>query len=507
MYMTAIPLDERGLCYIQGRNQTNAGTLQTYPVALIGSLSAQTSPVGSQYVEIDGAGLDFHTGSATVAGLDYDARILVTGANAIAGGADMNIYSKNFNLIFTGGALSLNGSVGTAGQVLTSQGAGAPYWGVGGGGPGTIPTLFEVLDNNNSAGDLGIDDCPYLYHTALISISGVGVELNTNGDGLYLNGDIGANAEYLQSQGPLLPPIWAPVVGTVPLGDISAPLGLTIDCNAGNAFCDIRAGPITLGNTATNSYAKIVTNTPSLDIELHSQGGNTLGDVQFTVFPGDPIAPEFSGALTIAAGSVNTDAIIVTTATSGEVFCNTYSPLNGANPITIGTDLTHCLSIDTATTAGQTSLSISTGDYAQGVSDCKIVSLSQLNPGQNQNQMCLEAGSVRFTSSQTITAEDGNLTLAFETCPYNAVIKKNFTDNFDSTITLPNTPVDGWRLSIVCINVNHTMTFVTNPPNGGFRVWNNNGDFSPNNVIFSSNMGGELFSAGGLYWIQRSTAT
>ena len=583
--MSAIPLDERGLCYIQGRNQKNDGTLQTYPVALIGSLSAQInpSPVGSQYVEIDGGSLEFHTGAATVAGLDYDARILVTGANAIEGGADMSIYSKNFNLNFTaGGALSLNGSVGTAGQVLTSQGAGAPYWGIGGGGPGTIPTLFEVLDNNNSAGDLGIDDCPSVSHTALISISGVGVELNTGADGLYLNGsggtagqilssggagppawvdvlgiqptlfevldnnnsagdlgiedctsvtninlpltiggvqlnlatggfpltingEIGANAEYLQSQGPLLPPIWAPVVGTIPLGDISAPLGLTIDCNAGDAFCDIRAGPITLGNTATNSYAKIVTSTPSLDIELHSLGGNTLGDVQFTVLPGDPTAPEFSGNLTITASSVSTFAINTTnTSVTGTTYCNTILPYSSST-LSIGGSTYQNFAVNIPE-AGTTNLVISTGNGPNGQDDCKIVSIGN-GSGANQNQMCLEAKSVRFTGSQTITAENGNLTLAFETCPYNAVIKKNFTDDFDSTITLPNTPVDGWRLSIVCMNVNHSMTFVTNPPNGGFRVWNNNNDFSPNNVIFSSNMGGELFSAGGLYWIQRSTTT
>jgi len=585
--MTAIPLDERGLCYIQGRDQKNDGTLQTYPIALIGDLSAQLnpSPLGSIYVEIDGAGLDFHTGTATVAGLDYDARILVTGANTIAGGADMNIFSKNFNLNFTaGGALSLNGSVGTAGQVLTSQGAAAPYWGAGGGGPGTIPTLYEVLDNNNSAGDLGIDDCPSVNHTGLISIGGVGVELNTNGDGLYLNGSggiagqvlssggagppvwidnagvtpslyevldnnnsagqlgiedctsvtninvpltiggvqlnlltggypltinnaTGANAEYLQSQGAGLPPIWAPVVGTVPLGDITAPLGLTIDCSNGAAFCHILAGPITLGDTASNSYVEITPVGPSLDLLFHSNTGNPLGDVQFTIYPGDPLQPANAGSLNISAASVGTDQIIVSTATSGEVICNTYSPLDGTEPITIGTDLTHCLTIDTATTAGQSSLSLSTGDGGVfGVNDCKIVSIDRGN-GQNDNELVLEAGAVRFTSGQTLTAENGNLTLAFETCPYNAVIKKNFTDDFDSTITLPNTPVDGWRLSIVCINVNHTMTFVTNPPNGGFRVWNNNNDFSPNNVIFGSNMGGELFSAGGLYWIQRSTTT
>lgn len=571
--MSAIPLDERGLCYIQGRKQTNAGTIQTNPIALIGSLSAQInpSPLGSVYVEVDGAGLDFHTGSATVAGLDYDARILVTGANAIAGGADMSIYSKNLNLNFTaGGALSLNGSVGTAGQVLTSQGAGAPYWGVGGGGPGTVPTLFEVLDNNNSAGDLGIDDCPSVSHTALISISGVGVELNTGAEGLYLNGsggtagqvlssggagppvwidgvagptpslfavlsennsagqlgiddctsvtninvpltiggvqlnlatggypltingEIGANAEYLQSQGPLLPPIWAPVVGTIPLGDISAPLGLTIDCNAGAAFCDIRAGPITLGNSATNSYVEIVTATPSLDIELHSQGGNPLGDVQFTVIPGDPAQPVFSGNLTITASSVTTDAIIVTTATSGEVICNTYTPLDGAVPITIGTDLTHCLSIDTATTVGESFLSLSTGEAgASGVNDCKVVSLDRGN-GPNQNELVLECGQVRFTSGQMITLQNEEILIAsLETAPYNGLYTKNWADASDSTIILPYPPLAGWRFNCINSNANHWIILETpnlgpNPDNG-FREFGGGGDLVQNSVNAKEN--------------------
>ena len=95
-----VPLDERGLCYIQGRRQTNVGGLQTAPIALIGDLVGNVfpEPLGARFIEVSGGGLDFHTGSATVAGLDYDARITVAGVNATNGGAVVTVTANSLIL-------------------------------------------------------------------------------------------------------------------------------------------------------------------------------------------------------------------------------------------------------------------------------------------------------------------------------------------------------------------------------------------------------------------------
>jgi hypothetical protein len=98
-------------------------------VVQIGDLSAGlvAVPAGTRYVEIAGNLIDFHTGQATVANLDYDARILVTGVTAVNGGSNLSIYCQDFILNFSPtGALYINGSAGLAGQVLTSAGPNLP---------------------------------------------------------------------------------------------------------------------------------------------------------------------------------------------------------------------------------------------------------------------------------------------------------------------------------------------------------------------------------------------
>ena len=583
----SIPLDSRGLCYIQGQNQKNDGTLQTYPTALIGSLSADTfpSPVGSQYIEIDGSKLDFHTGNATVAGLDYDARILVSGVTAVSGGSDMSIYSKNFNLNLSG-AILLNGDTGTAGEVLTSSGAGAPYWGAGGGGPGVTPSLFEVLTENPSAGNLEITNCPKISNAGLFEIEGVGIDLSTSGQSLYvggvpgtagqvlssggagppiwidnagvtptlfevltadpsaggleiteclaitningpfemggvgvnigtagstlsINNDVGAIDEYLQSKGPGFPPIWAPVVGTVPLGDISAPLGLNIDCSNGLAFCNILAGPVVLGNLVANSYLEILPNDPSLDLEFHSANGCLDGDALLTIYPGLSAQPN-TGSMVLTAAGLTVDLFTSNnTATVFELSTNKIIATNVGDVISVGPADGHGLLVD-AVSAGQMNLTLQSG---QG--DCKLVSIDRGPYGPNTSEMVLESGSVRFTSSQTITVDNNSTAYPqFEATPYNCLYMKAWADNADSVLIFPYPPVQGWRFNCINPNANHgielrTVDVVPGVDNNGFRAYGNGGTFVQNIIRCNENEILTVWSAtsevGMVYYVIKTT--
>ena len=92
-----LPLDSRGVCYISGRRTLDNGlNINPNPVAVIGSADAFTAlptAASSIYAEISGAGIDFHNGTATVAGLGYDVRMFIGGASAVAGESYLGLGS------------------------------------------------------------------------------------------------------------------------------------------------------------------------------------------------------------------------------------------------------------------------------------------------------------------------------------------------------------------------------------------------------------------------------
>lgn len=95
-----IPLDPRGELFIYNKA---GGTV------IGGTASTQIPvPAAASYLELNGQYIDFHTGLATVAGLDYDARIIVSGANAVAGGSNMLIDCQNLTLDCNVASTSVN---------------------------------------------------------------------------------------------------------------------------------------------------------------------------------------------------------------------------------------------------------------------------------------------------------------------------------------------------------------------------------------------------------------
>ena len=125
-----IPLDSRGLCYIQGRKMIDAGgALQTAPIAVIGNLDGDVypTPMAAKYIEVGGAGLDFHNGTATVDNLGYDARLLVGGASAVAGGSKLGIGCDAIMLGGVGLNFPLGMDVVVAGAIVVPSPA--PFMG------------------------------------------------------------------------------------------------------------------------------------------------------------------------------------------------------------------------------------------------------------------------------------------------------------------------------------------------------------------------------------------
>jgi hypothetical protein len=137
--LVPLPLNAMGTAYVQGKNYTQAGGLNTSGVVAIGDTqpfsALKLNDPTSNYCEIlSGQGFDFHTG-ANPSGLfvDYDARILVSPVVAGVGGASISIVSGVTTWTFyPNGSLSLTPiatgvpDFGTAGERLTSGGVGAP---------------------------------------------------------------------------------------------------------------------------------------------------------------------------------------------------------------------------------------------------------------------------------------------------------------------------------------------------------------------------------------------
>jgi len=130
-----LPLNSFGTAYVQGKNYTQAGGINTSGVIAIGDTQPfsdlKLNEPTSNYCEIlSGQGFDFHTG-ANPSGLfvDYDARILVSPVVAGLGGASVSIVNAGITWTFLPtGQIAINGVAGTVGQVLTCGAGGVVGW-------------------------------------------------------------------------------------------------------------------------------------------------------------------------------------------------------------------------------------------------------------------------------------------------------------------------------------------------------------------------------------------
>jgi len=96
----------------------------------------------------------------------------VTGTTNLGG-----VVTATANVILGTTTISANGSVGTAGQILTSGGSGNVYWSTGGGGgsPGGANTQIQFNDSGSFGGDAGLT---YNKTTDALTVAGA---LTVNG--------------------------------------------------------------------------------------------------------------------------------------------------------------------------------------------------------------------------------------------------------------------------------------------------------------------------------------
>jgi hypothetical protein len=134
-----IPLNSFGTAYVQGKNYSQAGGLNSGGNIAIGKTqpysALKLNDPASAYCEVlAGTGFDFHTGVNPAGYVDYDARILVTvlpGAGGV-GEAKISLIMAGVTWAFyPDGSLSLTPAggaedFGAAGDRLTSGGVGAP---------------------------------------------------------------------------------------------------------------------------------------------------------------------------------------------------------------------------------------------------------------------------------------------------------------------------------------------------------------------------------------------
>jgi hypothetical protein len=122
----------------------------------------------------------------------------------------INPYPVSFN-----SSILLNGEVGPAGQVISSNGDGTMAW-IPTGGAGSVPTLAQVLAVSNDANQLQITDLKAIASSLTINIDSDATINLVPSTGLTINGAVGDDGQVLTSQGIGNPPYWADAVSAVP---------------------------------------------------------------------------------------------------------------------------------------------------------------------------------------------------------------------------------------------------------------------------------------------------
>jgi len=153
--------------------------------------------------------------------------------------------------------LAVSGDVGTAGQVLTSNGSAPPSWEDA---LTSVPTLSAVMTAGAIAStdlDMAQNDilnCAAVSNsTAVLALtSNVGIGMDTTALNLQLsstlsiNGNVGEDGQFLTSQGAGQPPYWTDYVQSVP------PLGTVMTAGA-TASTDLSMGLFDITNCASVS--------------------------------------------------------------------------------------------------------------------------------------------------------------------------------------------------------------------------------------------------------------
>jgi len=158
-------------------------------------------------------------------------------------------FTSNYAGYFSGnvaleGALQANGSFGTAGQVLTSNGAGAAYWAAGGGGVTSSCALLNYVPKMTSATNIG---CSQIYDNGWnigIGTTAPGANLEiarANGSGIGIrltNTDVGGKTYSIENIGP----------NTFMINDVTAGF---------NRFTITSAGDVGIGSMAPGAKLEV----------------------------------------------------------------------------------------------------------------------------------------------------------------------------------------------------------------------------------------------------------